>query len=1185
MYNKINELHLKEQTVKIGVLRIVKLTVFFLVLGMNFCYAAETYSQSKFLTLSIKNKTIKEVFSEIEKNSEFVFFYYEGELDLDKKVSLNIKNQTIDIILSSLFESTNIQYTISDRQIAISKKLAPPPPPPAQQPITVSGVVTDENSEPIPGVNVILKGTSTGVVTNIDGKYSISVPNKESVLVFSFVGHKSVEIQILDKTTVDVVLNEDVQELEDVVVVGYGTQKKASAVGSIAQATSEDLQRAGGVVNLGAALAGQLPGVTVIQSVAEPGNDNPLIYIRGMGTWNNAQPLILVDGIERSMNEVDVNEVESVSVLKDASATAVFGVKGAEGVILVTTKRGKIGKPVFSVDASVSTKAITKLPKKLNSYDQFQVRNDVVEYQLNATESATDWDSYMPYRILQYYKQPQTNGLQYIFPDVDWEDELIKNFPFSYRTNFSVSGGTEFAKYFGSVSYTFDDDILRTDLDPTNRGYKAQNSYERINFRTNLDLNVTKSTVFSVNLAGWVGTKRNNYGSGDVSEVNIFRAFTEASPDQAAMLMPDGSYGYDPQQSGRTNPLQSANNGGVMATRYTNLATDFILKQDLKFLLKGLSARFAFSYDNTFYSQGGIQDGGQSRRLYIDPDVMQILYTVDGSYVDKDGNFYWRDDVYSEALGRNYTLDDFLQGWVQSQSVNHDYDWSKGAPAYEAEKSSDGNRLNRRMFYSAQINYGQTFGRHEIGVLGLFSREQQATGNMFPRYREDWVGRLTYNYAHRYLFESNFAYNGSEQFGPGYRFGFFPSVAAGWMLTEESFMQNINWLPKLKFRYSIGKTGNDRASSERWAYMNRWELDEDRTRFGYPRTSTSPYQQYYESIVGNPDLHWEVSIKQNLGVEIGLFKNKVNLNMDFFLDNRKDILMLGTARTIPEYYGQSAVVANIGKTRVKGYELELSLRNTFGKNLYTYLTMTHTGAFDEILYMEDAPLLPDYQKAAGFPINQITSQLDAGILQNWDDVYSAPGNTNGNVQRTPGEYRIIDYNGDGTIYSDDAAPYSYPQDRPQHTYSFTLGGEYKGFSLMLQFYGIYNVSRVYNWTIFPFGNLLKTGPALEEFVYNAWTPENPDAKYRSMKIQLQGSQSIGTFSIVDGSYLRLKTAEIGYTLRNLKGGFLGINSVKFYLNGVNLFLWTKMVDDREGKTGDSIYPLVRRFNLGMNITF
>jgi TonB-linked SusC/RagA family outer membrane protein len=1153
-----------------GAFKYLLMTKLAIILSLIFSFPAVADSISaQTVSLNLKNVSIETAIKTIETQGVYRFVYKTETLPKDRSVTLFVENATLNHVMEKILHKTSLSYEIINGQLVVI--VAPDA---AQRSVAqiISGRVTDADGKPLAGVNISEKDTKNGTVSAADGSFSLNVHSSKAILVFSFVGYETREMQVPDKSFISLVLKENVQNMEDVIVVGYGQQKKASVVGSIVQVTGQDLERTGGLTNLGLALTGQLPGVTVVQSSGEPGREDPRIYIRSMGTWNNSQPLILVDGVERKMGDIDMSEVESVSVLKDASATSVFGVKGAQGVILITTKRGKIGRPVITFDANTTTKTISRVAKKLNSYDQYDFRNQAIEYQLNRA-GTQDWDTYLPYRMLQYYKQPQANGLQYLFPDVDWEKELLKQLPMSYRANVNVSGGTDFAKYFGSVAFTFDDDMIKTDADPMDRGYKAQNSYERLNFRTNLDLNITKTTVFSTNLAGYIGNKRNASGLGS-SDEKIFGAFAGFSPDMYPLLNYDGSYGYNPQLTNNPNPFARANSNGVRSNRETSISTDFRLTQKLDFITKGLSAGLLFSYDNIFRTTSDINDGNQSRSLYIDPAAIDILYSVNGSYIDENGHFYVKD---------GYRLEDYMQGYIFNQASDHDYDWSKGAPTYTAESSSGA--VFRKVFYQAQVNYSRTFKRHEVGGLALFNREIFAEGNMFPRYREDWVGRVTYGYDRRYLFESNFAYNGSEKFSSKYRFGFFPSVAVGWVVTQEKFMQEVKWLNKLKLRYSLGKIGNDEFTSPRWAYQTNWAQGSDRTNFGYLNRATSPYVQYYESVVGNPNLRWETAQKQNLGIEITAFKNRIDVNLDLFSEHRTDIFMNAGRRTISSYFGQSAVSANLGETKGKGYELEATFRNKFGRYLNTFLTLTHTGAFDKIIYMEDAPLLPGYQKNAGYQINQVVTQIGAGYINNWDDVYSATGFSTGNTERMPGEYRILDFNGDGVIDASDAAPYSYPKDRPQHTYGFILGSEYKGFNVRVQFYGVYNVSGQYASGVYPFGNLSHTGPVLAEFADNSWTPGNTNAKYRSMVVFLPGAQSLGTYGYEDGSYLRLKTAEVGYALNKSSLKFLGVNSLRFFLNGNNLFLWSKMINDREGASAVASYPLVRRFNFGVSVKF
>lgn len=1126
------------------------------------------YAQSVKLSLNLKEVTIGEVIEQIEKNTEFIFVFYDDVIDINRKVSVNVTDVPVEAILDLVFASTGNTYVLFDRQIVIAppkKEIVSPvenvtvavPTVPQPQRREISGIVTDPDNMPVLGVTVVVKGTTIGTITDAAGNYTLQVPLDAQSLVFSYIGLKPQEIVIGNLTTINVIMQEEAIGLEEVVAIGYGIQKKASVVGAIVQVTSDKLEQAGGVANLAQALSGQLPGVAIVQETGEPGADDPRILIRGQGTWNNSEPLILVDGIERRMNDLDVSEVQSISVLKDASATAVFGVKGAEGVILITTKRGSVGKPVFTVDANVSTKLLSRIPEKLNSYDQFAFRNQIIEYELNHGLN-NDWAEYMPTEVLNYYKQPQEPGMEYIFPDVDWVKEMTKPFPVSRRANLSVSGGTLFAKYFASLTYNYDDDIVKTGVDPMNAGYKSKLGYERINYRTNLDLNLTRSTVFSTNIAGWIGNKYSGFGDDKAIE-NIFMAYAQASPDMYPVFHEDGSYGYN-YTAGETapNPMRQANSRGVGESRRINVNTDFILKQDLDFVTKGLSAKFSVSFDNTFYTEGGIQDGGQVRQLWIDPRIIDM----------KPGE----------------TREDYIEGYIKNQATNHDYDWVQGSPVYAPEESGNGGQSERRLFYQAQLNYARSFNLHDFGILGLVNREEYAKGSMFPRYREDWVGRVTYAFDNRYLFDSSFGYNGSEKFGEGYRFGFFPSAAVGWVLSNESFFQK-DWLSNLKLRYSIGKVGNDRIG-ERWSYRTGWKLDTDNTYFGDPTVAKSPYNQYIETFIGNPDLQWEEALKQNLGIDVAVFRNRLGMTIELFKEYRSKIFMEANDRTIAPYYGQKPASGNIGEVEVKGYEFELIYRNTL-KNVFNYyVSINHTGARDLILYAEDPPLFPDYQKKEAFPIGQRSGMISAEFLNNWDEVYSSTPYQVNNASKLPGDWRILDFNASGVLDPQSAAPYGFPLNRPQHTYSLTLGGDFKGFNFNMQFYGHYNIGRNYNaYLAVPFYNTLETGQVMPHHL-DMWTPENPSGRFRHQRISYQANQGYGISLTEDGSLLRLKNAEIGYTLNKGFISRIGANSVKFYLQGYNIFLWSNMVEDREmGSTVGSLYPITKSFNLGATVRF
>jgi len=1011
----------------------------------------------------------------------------------------------------------------------------------------VSGTVKDVNGDPIPGVLVIVKGTQSGAITDVNGLFKLTVPEDVTTLVFSFVGMEKQEVYITGKTTLNVVMKDEAVGVEEVVIVGYGKQKKESIVGSIVHATGEQLAKTGATTNLSRALQGQLPGVTAIQVSGEPGMEDPRILIRAQGSWNNSSPLILVDGVERSMSDINLSEVESVSVLKDASATAVFGVKGAEGVILITTKRGMVSKPKLTVNANTSTKFLSRTPDKLNSYDSYMYRNRAIEYELSVNENA--WSYYQPMAIAQHYKQPQAEADRYIFPDVNWKKEQLKDFASSSQADLSVVGGTEFAKYFGSISYSHEGDLLNSGLD-NGKGYKTQVAYDRFNFRSNLDFNITKSTVFTVNLSGYVGTKTGGYQNTESAVHYFWDAFYFTSPAGYPIRFPDGSWGYSPLTT-NANPLMALNNTGLPKYVRTQVTTDFALNQKLDFITKGLSAKVSLSYDNRFYTNGGMTDPSGAAVKYIDPTVLDKL----------PGQTEW----------------DYTYGTVKSNGIN-DFDFVMQPLNYLSENSADLGTAYRRLFYQGQINYSRIFNKSDLGITALVNREEYAKGSMFPKYREDWVGRVTYNYDGKYLFETNGAYNGSENFGPKYRFGFFPSVAIGWMASNEKFLKR-DWLDKLKLRYSIGKTGNDKVG-DRWPYMDNYDVAGDRTYFGNTFTA-SPYVQNYQNVIGNADLHWEVSKKQNLGLELAVFKNKLNLNIDAYKDDRTGIFMAGLQRNVPQYFGYAAVPANLGITHSKGYEIELKYQNSLSNDFTYWLGWTYTHAIDKIIYKEDPALLAAYQMKAEFQIDQATSQLGQGYLNNWDEVYTSVGKT-GNTQKLPGDYNMIDYNGDGIMDSYDIVPFAYPE-RPQNTYTFSLGGAFKGFSAMVQFYGVYNVTRTYGFYMYGFSDVIKT--VVFENMVDSWSPGNTNSGWNGQRLMSSGDNA--TRLTVDGSYLRLKNAEVAYTFSGQMMNKWGVSSTKVYLNGNNLLYWSKMMDDRETNsvTNGAAYPMFGTVTLGLRINF
>jgi TonB-linked SusC/RagA family outer membrane protein len=1013
----------------------------------------------------------------------------------------------------------------------------------AQNSISVKGTVTDANEEPLIGASVVVKGnTSQGTVTDFDGNFVLKVPSESSVLVISYVGMTTKEIKVGKQRLFKVSLADDTQ-LEEVVVVGYGQQKKASVVGSITQTDAKTLERHSGLPSLGAALTGNLPGVITSASTGLPGEEDPQIVIRGAATLgSDSSPLILVDGVERPMNTVDISSVQSISVLKDASATAVYGVKGANGVILITTKRGAEGKAQVHVKANVTMKVVSRLPEKYDSYDTFMIKNDVVQRETPLSPNA--WGSFKTMDVINKYRYPANAEEWDRYPNVDWQDELFRKSAMSYNVTADVSGGTKAVKYFAAVDFTHEGDIFKEF--PNNRGYSSGFGYNRINLRSNLDFDITKTTQFTVNLFGSNGVRRYPYGSPSGSDA-FWGSVYRTAPDAFRPVNSDGSYGfYAPRDADQPNSVANLATAGDERATNTQITTDFILKQELDFITKGLKFQGRLSYDNTMYERGrGINDQYNNPfYTYINPESGDISYN---------------------------------SRWNQTENTPYEEQvrWTTTAG------SVDVGRTYRKLYYSLQLDYARQFGDHEVTALGLFSRDTQSTGNIFPTYREDWVFRLTYNYATRYFAEFNGAYNGSEKYDNEHRFDFFPAVSVGWMLSEEPFIKkNVKFLDMFKIRASIGKVGDDKPGA-RWIYKDEFSYG-GHMKQGPGQDDQSPYEFYTVTKIGNPQAQWEVVTKRNLGFDFGFLGGLVAGSFDIFGDTRTDVYVRGANRAIPSYFGFNAPDANLGEVKSHGWELSVRLNKVFANQLRLWGNFNITHAKNEVVFTDDPALRPSYQMGAGYAIGQTTSFIDQGILRTWDDVIGETSRDVYDINVLPGDYRIVDFNADGVVNSDDRAPYKYTG-TPENTYSATIGAEWKGFSITCQFYGVNNVTRYIGFPSF-YG---ATNSLFKEDSY--WTKESGSGIPLPRWTTEEGTGHEGTRYLYDGSFVRLKNAEIAYTFTQSWLKKVGLNRMKVYLNGDNLLFWSDMPDDREsnfsGAATSGAYPTVRRFNLGIDLNF
>ncbi len=1108
-----------------------------------------------------KGTKLKRALELLKQQFGVVFLYRTDVIQNRKVTSSKLLSDNVEEALKELFKGQGLAFKrINPKTYAIyikpTEEHVQPEEPALIRQYEVKGTVTDASTgDPLPGANVVLKGTSTGTATDAKGDYVLDVSSASDTLVFSYIGYESKIIPINGRHTINVGLTAQTISGKQLVVVGYGTQKKSSVVASITSVSSQELEKTGGSVpDIGMALTGKLPGVITITSTGLPGDEQPQIYIRGQSTWHNAQPLILVDGVERPLNSVDMSAVASVTVLKDASATAVYGVRGANGVILITTKTGTEGKAQISGSVNSTIKTTAKLPSVEGAYATLELRDRAIAYELNADPSS--WGAYLNQGFINHYRKPQSPADRIRYANVDWDNALFRNYTSAYEANLNVRGGTRLVKYFASANYRREGDLIKQFNN--SRGYTPGFNFQRLNARTNLSFQITPSTTVKAKLFGSYGVKKRPWGFSG-GDYPYWSAAYSTPPTQYLPQYPDGTFGFYGAGNGGINSVETLALSGIEWITTTQFTTNFELDQNLDMLVKGLSLTGKLAVDNTFVEgDRGINDlynGAQEK--YIDPFTGAVTLSP----------------VYETT-----TLFDFQQDRL----------W-----ATQGGSVRDGSTY-RKLYYLLQLNYDFTLGeKNHFTEMGLFNRTQDATGSIIPHRRENMVFRTTYNYDDRYIIEYNGSYNGSEKFAPKYRFGFFSSGGLAWNVSNEKFMKSVSFINNLKLRGSYGTIGDDNAAG-RWLYLTKWAYGgygdggENssvlQTRGWHP--PHSPYTWYRVATVGNPDVHWATVTKTDIGLDIGLFDGQISGSVDYFKADRDGILIAGDDRAIPSYFGQTAPPANLGKVKNQGYELSLSLDHRFGGlRLWSKINATH--AKNEVIQRDDPALLPEYQKQAGKAIGQARTAVDKGFYNTWDELYATTKfSTNDNAKLPGGQY-IIDYNGDGIIDDNDVIPYGY-SGTPQNTYSTTVGFNWKGFSGYVQFYGVNNVTRWISLSSLGGMNLAYDVPG------GYWSMDNQGAQLQMPRWKSQVSgYSNGASYMYDASYLRLKNAQIAYTFGpgSALARSLGIRSFEVYINGNNLLVWTDMPTDRESNfaggavAGQGAYPTIKRYNVGVNINF
>ena len=1030
----------------------------------------------------------------------------------------------------------------------------------AQRGITVKGTVVDTEGLPVIGAGVTIKGTTTGAAADLDGNFTVAVSGEDAVLEVSALGYVTQEIRVGKQRNFKVVLQEDAQSLEATVVVAYGTQTKATVTGALTTIDTKALVKAP-VADVTNVLAGQMPGVATVQETGQPGEDYAKIYIRGVGSLSESasSPLILVDGVERPLNTVDPNEIENLSILKDAASTAVFGVRGANGVIIVTTKRGDAGKPKISASSITGVQMPLSYIKQSSSYDFARYYN---VYQWN--DGKTDKGLYFTPEAIEAYR---TGSDPIMFPNTNWNDEMFRKAFLQTKNNINISGGSDKVRYFVSMGYMFQNGLLKR---IPGVDYDNNYTYNRYNYRANLDFKLTETTDMHFNISGVIGDTHEPYTSRDnIWTLTMLWAHPTASPG-VVNGMPVTSVSTNALPSGLTkwNGWEYYYMTGYTDKYKTTLGMDVTINQKLDFITEGLSASVKGSYDASM-SMKKKRTGGSGLEQTIE-------------YAS------WVDDS-----GLSISDPDFDKTYVSVISGSE-------APLSWSDPSTDD---DKSWYLEARLEYKRKFaGKHHVSGLLLYNQSRDYYPSKYewlPRGYVGWVGRVTYSYKDKYLMDMSAGYNGSENFAPGKtRYGLFPSASIGWVITEEKFMKRVTFLDYLKVRASIGKVGNDLGQSSRFMYMEGTWNESGAYYFGVNNSDGVP--RYELGTPGNLGITWETALKSNIGVDLDAFHKRLHFSGDVFKEDRTGILV--KPNSLPGVIAFTPQNMNLGEVENKGYEVELGWNDHIGEFTYN-LNANVTFARNKIIDMDEVTPQEAYQAQTGGSTNRHLLYIFERLYQKSDFYIDENGNQclkpelpqpDGTVY--PGDCMYKDLNGDGKVNGLDKMYTGYP-DRPEYVFGSNWKFGYKGFNLALNWIAATNVSRVWNADYrIPFTNSGHRG-LLQIFAErswidndNPWAPGREDGDLpRFTKTNYPWNSEDSTLWTVDASYLRLKSASFGYTFT--KGRLidkLGIGSVGLMFTGYNILTFSKMtLQDPEAKSSSSsgTYPLVKTYNLALNINF
>lgn len=1111
------------------VFRVMRLTFFLSLLTIFQSLAGNTYSQNAKLSFKLNDAKVRDVLNVIEEKSEFYFLFNSKLVDVERKVDINVTNQQIDKILDNLFSGYNVGYTVMDRQIIIQATNTPVGAE-AEAGKTVTGVVKDESGSPLPGVTVSVKGTARGTLTGMDGDYKLDVADGDKVLVFSFIGMKTQEVAIGDQRTINITMTEDVIGIEEVVAVGYGVQRKITATGSVVSSKGESLQKSA-TSNLTNNLVGRLPGLTAVTRSGEPGADGATLRIRGSNTLGDNSPLVVIDGVaNRSMERLNPSDIESVTILKDASA-AIYGSQAANGVILITTKRGGTGKPKVTINMNQGINQPTRIPEMANAAQYASMLNEINYYKSYSPATGT----YSAGRNTKYSAddiQKYTDGSDpWGHPNTDWFAEVFKDWSSQNQQNASISGGNENMRYFISLGAKYVDGYYKN----------SATNYKQYDFRTNIDGKVNKYVSLAFDVAG--REELRNYPTRSAG--SIFRMLMRGKPNYPA-YWPDGTPGPD---------IEYGDNPAVTTTAATGYDMDkrYILESNLRAVItipwvKGLSVTANGSFDKNF-------------SFHKKFETPWYLYTWDGN----------ADHVLTKGK-RGLDAPQLSEDMADAQRIT--------VNAYATYETTIADIHNLKVMAGVERRNGirdvfNAFRKNYISsavdqlFAGATDQYMSNSGSASQNAYQSYFGRVNYDLSKKYLAEFVWRYDGSYMFPADKRFGFFPGVSLGWRMSEENFWKdNLAAINDFKLRGSWGQTGNDRIAE--YQYLATYGYLANRS---YVFGSTDA-KLLNETKTPNPDVTWEVANEANVGFDALLLSNKLSVSADYFNNLRTDILWPKNA-SVPSSTGLVLPPVNIGKVRNAGFEASIGYHNNTGDLQYD-LTVNGSYSKNKIIFWDETPGIPDYQQSTGRPMNSSLYYQAIGIFKDKAAVDAYPHWAGAQ----PGDIIFKDVNDDKVINGLDRVR-DEKNDMPRFIGGFTANLKYKQFDLTMLIQGAAGAQQYISTESGEIGNYYKY------YADNRWTPENTNASFprtwnRSDDYWVNMSN---TFWIRSSDYIRLKNLEIGYTLPMNASKSLGIEALRIYLNGTNLLTIDKLKLIDPEVTGGTSYAPQRIVSAGLSLTF